>query len=372
MNQSSPNSIGAVLAGTGFPRICNGTPALVLAPMDGITDASMRSMLTATNSFTHCVTEFLRVAHEVPPLKVVRRVFPEIGRGCRTPSGTPVQLQILGGDAGRVAELAGHAVEAGATAIDLNFGCPAKTVNRHDGGATLLRYPPRIREVVAAVRAALHPDIPVSAKLRLGWDSIYDILVNAQMAEEGGASWITIHGRTKTQGYSPPAYWRPIGEVRERATIPVVANGEIWTVEDLAECREQTGCEHFMLGRGSLADPLFPARAAAWLGLAQAPEQQGPMSCGEWRELLVRFARLASADGFEGNYLAARIKMWLSLARARGNIGWFDLVKRASTFEEMLNLLDSGEGRGQTVDSLGKTGILVEELNAINLEEVSC
>src|SRR5207248_8564004 len=97
----------------------------------------------------------------------------------------------------------------------LNFGCPAKTVNRHDGGATLLKYPQRIRDIVRAVRAAVPGHVPVSAKMRLGWDSIDPIEENAAMAAEGGASWLTIHGRTRLAGYAPPIFWRPIGRVRE-------------------------------------------------------------------------------------------------------------------------------------------------------------
>ena len=101
------------------------------------------------------------------------------------------------------------ACDAGALGIDINFGCPAPTVNSHDGGATLLKYPHRIREIVRAVRDAVPSDLPVSAKLRLGWESIDDIYENARMAADGGASWITIHARTRAQGYQPPVYWRP-------------------------------------------------------------------------------------------------------------------------------------------------------------------
>ena len=86
------------------------------------------------------------------------------------------------------------------------------------------------------------------------------------MAAEGGAAWLTIHGRTRAQGYDPPADWGPIGQVRARLGIPVVANGDIWTVDDFRRCREETGCRHFMLGRGALADPRLPRRVgrASW------------------------------------------------------------------------------------------------------------
>src|SRR5438874_1083604 len=130
-------------------------PALILAPMEGVTDAPMRALQGATGAFSFAVSEFLRVSQVVPPRSVFYRHVPELHAAARTPTGLPVQVQILGGDAGRMAGAAALAHELGATAIDINFGCPARTVNRHDGGATLLKHPKRIREIVAAVRAAL-------------------------------------------------------------------------------------------------------------------------------------------------------------------------------------------------------------------------
>ena len=147
------------------------TPALSLAPMDGITDHVYRELVTARAAagvLTFAVSEFLRVSHSVPPAHVFYTHVPELRTGCLTATGLRVQIQLLGGDAGRMAESAGRACELGARAIDINFGCPAPTVNRHDGGATLLRYPKRIREIVSAIRSAVPAAIPVSAKLRLG------------------------------------------------------------------------------------------------------------------------------------------------------------------------------------------------------------
>lgn len=109
------------------------TPALALAPMDGITDAAMRAFQGATGAFTFAVTEFLRVSQEPIPKKVFRRDVPELSNGGRTLTGLPVQIQLLGGDPGRMAQSAVIACEAGAPGIDINFGCPAPTVNRHDG-----------------------------------------------------------------------------------------------------------------------------------------------------------------------------------------------------------------------------------------------
>src|SRR5918994_4396580 len=186
-------------------------PALVLAPMEGVTDAPMRALQGAAGAFTFAVAEFLRISHTVPRPPAIWAHVPELRTGGRTPTGLPVQVQLLGGDPGRMAEAAGAVHTAGAAAVDLNFGCPARTVNRHDGGAALLRHPGRIRDIVRAVRAALPRHVPVSAKLRLGWDTLDAIDETAAMAAEGGAAWLTIHGRTRVAGYAPPAHWGPIG-----------------------------------------------------------------------------------------------------------------------------------------------------------------
>jgi tRNA-dihydrouridine synthase C len=314
-------------------------PALILAPMEGVTDAPMRAVQGAAGAFTFAVSEFLRVSHAVPPRHVFQAHLPELGTGCLTATGLPVQLQLLGGDAGRMAESAARACELGATAVDINFGCPAPTVNRHDGGATLLRYPKRIREIVGAIRAAVPPAVPVSAKLRLGWDGIDAIDENTSMAAEGGASWITIHGRTRVAGYAPPVFWRPIGRVREHLGLPVVANGDIWTLADFRRCREETGCVHFMLGRGALADPRLPHRVAAELGLPSRAEECGPF---DWRAPLRHLVDWTERfhEG-RGDKTLCRLKQWLRVAATAGTFDKFDAVKRTASIEELFAALDA-------------------------------
>jgi tRNA-dihydrouridine synthase C len=309
-------------------------PALILAPMEGVTDAPMRAVLGESGAFTHAVSEFLRVSHSVLSAAVVRRHVPELLAGGRTPTGLPVQVQLLGGDPGRVAASAAVAHQAGAAAIDLNFGCPAPTVNRHDGGATLLKYPHRLRAIVAAVRAALPRHVPVSAKLRLGWDSVDPIDENAAVAAEGGAAWITVHARTRAQGYAPPVHWDRIGRVRERLGIPVVANGDIRTVDDFRRCRDATGCRHFMIGRGALADPRLPRRVAAELGLV--PPDPDPDRAIDWPAELRRLAdRMAATAPGRPDRAVHRLKQWLSLAARFGTFAGFDAVKRAVTVDEL-------------------------------------
>ena len=138
--------------------------------MDGVTDAPMRALTSEIGGFAFCVTEFLRVSQSVPGPRVFRDHLPGVANGCRTRAGLPVQIQLLGGHPYRLAQAALVAVQVGAQSVDLNFGCPAPTVNRHDGGAVLLNHPDRIRAIVKAVRAALPKEILLSAKLRTwGW-----------------------------------------------------------------------------------------------------------------------------------------------------------------------------------------------------------
>ncbi len=252
----------------------------------------------------------------------------------------PVQVQLLGGDPDRMAQSAVVAVQAGAKAVDINFGCPAKTVNRHDGGASLLQHPARIRDIVQAVRRALPVNIPVSAKLRLGWDSIDAVYENAAMAAEGGAAWITIHARTKAQGYMPPVFWQPIGKVREMLGVPIVANGDIWDFDYFLRCREDTGCIHFIIGRGALANPMLPHQIAHHLGTGCGTSKFQTDGEIDWISLL------RSLVGFTEYYqefvplrTLLRFKQWLKLAANHGDFPHFDAIKQTQTLDEFFEAL---------------------------------
>lgn len=303
--------------------------------MDGITDAPMRALQGELGCFSYAVSEFLRVSGEVLPAKVFRREVPEVGEFCMTPTGLPVQVQILGGNPERMGQSARQALRAGATAIDINFGCPAPTVNRHDGGASILQSPCRVEEITAAVREAVPEMVPVSVKMRLGWDSIDSVYENAERAQAGGASWITIHARTRTQGYRPPVYWLPLGEVRKSLRVPLVANGDIWSLDDFHACREMTGCQHFMIGRSAMADPYLSWRIAGDLGIATRPVPDLA-----WDRLLSRFVYWL--DYYDQGYTARaldRIKGVLNLAYRHGDFPLFEQIKRVKSVDEVFDLL---------------------------------
>lgn len=230
-------------------------PSLILAPMEGVVDAVNRELISSLGATDLCVTEFIRVVDTLLPERLFRQYCPELATGSKTLSGTPVHVQLLGSNATAMAENAARAIELGTLGVDLNFGCPAKTVNRNDGGAALLKTPERIFKIIETVRRAVPAHFPVSAKIRLGFDDKSQALELAQAAASGGAAWLAVHARTKTDGYRPPAYWEYIAPLTQALSIPVISNGEVWTVADYHRCREVSGSAHVMIGRGWVANP---------------------------------------------------------------------------------------------------------------------
>jgi len=282
---------------------------LALAPMDGITDWVSRQALTDVadghSGISACASEFVRVSSHVVSEKVLLRECPELHVGGCTPARVPVYVQLLGGDGDMLARTARRAAALGAPGIDLNFGCPAKTVNRHDGGATLLKHPERIADIVARVRDAVPPSIPVSVKIRLGWEDAGDVAAVARAAERGGGSWLTVHGRTRKDMYGPPADWRAIGAARRAVAIPVVANGDLRRAPDLDACQQQSGCSAFMLGRSATAHhDLF--RRMRGMPVGSDADGYGAFLLGYLRGSLARGCPELSALG--------RLKHWVGLA----------------------------------------------------------
>lgn len=225
-----------------------------LAPMEGVVDPIIRDIYSRLGGYDHMVTEFVRVSHRVVPENVIKRYCPELNNGGRTKSGTPVYVQFLGGDPTIIAESALNAQKAGALGVDLNFGCPAKTVNKHDGGASLLKKPQRLFDVISKVKE--YVEIPVTAKVRLGFDTKEYVNDIAQAVDEAGAETLTVHARTKVEGYKPPAHWEFIAQMKDIVKkTPIYANGDIWSVEDFRRCYKITGCENIALGRPAIACP---------------------------------------------------------------------------------------------------------------------
>lgn len=299
--------------------------------MEGVVDHITRRILTEVGGLDMVLTEFIRVIDRELPDHVFYRDAIELTFSgemkSRTPAGVPLLVQLLGSDRDALSKNAERAIKLGAKGIDLNFGCPAKTVNRHDGGATLLKNPERVAGVVSAVRMAVPLSHSVSAKVRLGFSDKTLHKEIAQAAEFGGATWLTVHARTRDEGYRPPAHWEYISKMREAVKIPVIANGDVWSPEDYNRMRDVSGCHHTMLGRGILARPSL------------ALECKGESDLWPWEKvqpLVIEFIRLSNLEKGP-RFAAARLKQWLkNLAKTYPEAA--ELFERVKRFDEVQSL----------------------------------
>ena len=228
---------------------------IILAPMQGLCDDVMRDLLTRIGGFDECVSEFVRITHTVHSRQTWLRHVPEIAMNNQTVAGVPCTVQILGSDAEMMAQNALEAVRFGANKIDVNFGCPAPTVNKHKGGAILLQEPDLVHDIVKTLRDRLPESIPLTAKMRLGYENKDLALENAQAIASGGAAVLTVHARTKVEGYEPPAHWAWVRKIQQVVDIPVVANGDVFSLDDFVGIQRESGCEQIMLGRGAVMRP---------------------------------------------------------------------------------------------------------------------
>jgi tRNA-dihydrouridine synthase C len=282
--------------------------------MEGLLDHTLRDVLTRVGGVDLCVSEFIRVTNTVLPRRAFLRVAPELLNNSCTPAGVPVRVQLLGSDPFCLADNAAALAELEPAGIDLNFGCPAKTVNQHRGGAVLLDEPELVGHIVAAVRRAVPAHIPVSAKMRLGFNDDSRAEECALAIEAAGASDLVVHARTKAHGYRPPAYWDRIADLRQHVRLPMVANGEIWTLSDALRCREVTGCERLMIGRGMVADPGLA------LAIAHHDAAAKDTPAGEavaWSHIVVLMGLFWQGIGLRvaPRHRAGRLKQWLNYLR---------------------------------------------------------
>ena len=279
---------------------------IFLAPMDGLLDFVLRDILTRVGGVDLCVSEFVRVSGLLLPNRTFQRIAPELLSGSLTLSAVPVRVQLLGSDPHFLALNAHRLAKLEPAGIDLNFGCPAPTVNRHQGGAILLREPERIYTIVQAVREAIPRHIPLSAKMRLGYEDKRLAIACALAMESGGAQELFVHARTKVEGYRPPAHWEWVGYIQAEVGIPVIANGEIWTVDDYRRCVEISGVKDVMLGRGMIANPAL-ARMIKLGG-------EAALNWADLQVLLQDFWKLV-VQRTQPKTQCGRMKQWLNYLR---------------------------------------------------------
>jgi tRNA-dihydrouridine synthase C len=292
--------------------------------MEGLLDFVLRDILTRSGGIDRCVSEFIRVTNTLLPARVFERIVPELHNGGRTFAGVPVRPQLLGSDPACLADNAAVLAGLGPFGVDLNFGCPAKVVNRHGGGAALLEDPELLSRILCAVRRAVPAPMPVSAKMRLGLHDDKRAEECALALQEGGANELVVHARTKADAYRPPAYWERIADIRAVVRIPVIANGEIWNVQDALRCRTLSGCDDLMLGRGMVTDPGLALAIAALgdggeAGHSNRDVQSRDAPVIAWPTLLPLMADfwLLVRTRLDRKKQPGRLKQWLNFLRHR-------------------------------------------------------
>ncbi|VTQ25276.1 tRNA-dihydrouridine synthase C [Pseudomonas aeruginosa] len=276
--------------------------------MEGLVDEILRDVLTRVGGIDWCVTEFIRITDRLLPATAFHKLAPELRDGSRTRAGTPMRVQLLGSDPACLADNAAFACELGAPVIDLNFGCPAKTVNRSRGGAVLLKEPELMHDIVAAVRRAGAErdcgDLEDAPGLRQSRRR------PGLCAGPGRRRLGPCSGACPDQGRWLQAAgaleW--VARVAEAVRVPVFANGEVWTLDDYLRCREVSGVEDIMLGRGLVSRPGLARQIAAWRDGGEIREMP-------WSELLplLRDFWLQARRKLAPRYAPGRLKQWLGM-----------------------------------------------------------
>ena len=275
-----------------------------LAPMAGVTD-----------------TPYCILAREMGCALVFSEMVSVLGihfRGAATlamlqtvPEERPLALQLFGASPERAAEAAAYVESLGtADIIDFNMGCPAPKIVRGGAGAALLRDPALAERILSAIRRAVK--LPLTVKMRIGWDADHINAVEmAQRAEAAGVDAIAVHGRTREQYYSGHADWSVIRDVKEAVKIPVIANGDVFSLADYLAIRRTSGCQYVMLGRGAVITPDL-ARQIQRHNQGLPPQPAGFADYLAW---IRRFFQLCREHAGDTPYPAARLKQWLGMMK---------------------------------------------------------
>jgi nifR3 family TIM-barrel protein len=323
------------------------SPAVLLAPMEAVTDLPFRTVCEeqgASLSFT----EFLSAeALTRGATKALGRMWPSLG-------GRRFAVQIFGREPDALARAAEMAVDVGASIVDINMGCPAKKVTAGACGSALMREPALAANLVAAVRRTVPAHIPVTVKHRAGWD---DCSLNAPEFARGlvdaGAAMITVHGRTRAQGFSGSVRLEPIAAVRAALPreIPVIGNGDVEDVAAYQRMKAETGCDGVMIGRGAMGNPWFFRTLVA---LERGEPDPGPPSLAEKRTVWRRHAALVLEHSPEKMRVheIRKTLAWYS----RGLFGGSQLRQRGFSVDEVQGLLDLGENFFEDLEARERSG----------------
>jgi len=319
---------------------------LFVAPMAGVTDRPFRRLCKSLGA-GYAVSEMVTSRKDLwSSLKTSRRANHEGEAG-------PIAVQIAGTDAPMMAEAAVYNIERGAQVIDINMGCPAKKVcNKWAGSALMKDESLAIQIVSAVVEACLPHGVPVTLKMRTGWcQANKNALAIARAAESAGVQMITIHGRTREQGYTGAAEYETIAAVKAALRIPVVANGDITSPEKARAVLRATGADALMIGRAAQGRPWIFREIAYHLATG---EQLAPPLVVELRRLLLE--HLEDHYTLYGEYTGVR--------SARKHIGWYlRALPGSEGFRVRMNTLDDPRDQLQSVaDYLDELGTRMDRL----------
>jgi nifR3 family TIM-barrel protein len=229
-------------------------PAVVLAPMAGVTDTVFRRFIRGLGGCGLIMTEFTSSHGVIATQKRDYRKPRNFNYLYYEPEEHPIAAQLFGSDPQILADAARVVEDLGFDSVDLNFGCPVKKVVKCNGGSGLLRDLPLVENILKTVRAAVK--IPFTCKFRSGWDDKSIVAVQvARIAEDLGLQAVALHGRTRKQGYAGKADWGLIGEVKQAVGIPVIGNGDVFSPEDAVRMHQETGCDGVMIGRAASTNP---------------------------------------------------------------------------------------------------------------------
>lgn len=299
-----------------------------LAPMAGVADRSFRRLCREFGA-AYTVSEL--ISSKAVSLNDKK----SLGMMNITDSERPVGLQLFGSDPDTMAAAAVSGMQFKPDFIDINMGCPAPKVAGNGGGCALMKDPRLAESIVKAVVGAV--SIPVTVKMRSGWDeSSVNAVELAKRCEQAGAKLITVHGRTKTQMYSPPVNMDIIKEVKRAVSIPVVGNGDIFTAKDAANMYEYTGCDFVMVGRGAMGAPWIFRQINAWM-FEGVTVPDPPLS--ERMRVLMKQAAMTVEDKGEKNAMREMRKhaAWY-MKGVRGAAAYRNECGQLTTLEQLYEL----------------------------------
>ncbi|NUN66642.1 tRNA dihydrouridine synthase DusB [Pseudanabaena biceps] len=330
-NLSQPLTIGNVILKS----------RVLQSPLSGVTDLVFRRLVRRYAPDSMLYTEMIS-ATDLHYMKALPKLM-EIDR-----HETPISIQLFDCRPDFLAEAAQRAVTEGADTVDINMGCPVNKITKKGGGSSLLRQPELAAQIVRSVVESV--DIPVTIKTRIGWDDQeITILDFAKRMEDAGAKMITVHARTRSQGYTGNAKWEWIRKVKEVLTIPVIANGDIFSVENAIACLEQTGADGVMCSRGTLGYPFLVGQVDHFLKTGERLPEPTPIECLQVAK--EHLQGLWDYKGIRGIRQSRKHMTWY----ARGFAGAAGLRDRLCRIESLQNGMDCLDG---AIAEIAKSSLL--------------